>query len=64
MMSQNNISSPRRRSVGVRVGTITIGSDAPVIVQSMTNTDTADEVATAIQVAQLARLDSLLNQAS
>ncbi|SFL65609.1 (E)-4-hydroxy-3-methylbut-2-enyl-diphosphate synthase [Nitrosomonas communis] len=60
MMSQNNISSPRRRSVGVRVGTITIGSDAPVIVQSMTNTDTADEVATAIQVAQLARAGSEL----
>ncbi|WP_074903097.1 flavodoxin-dependent (E)-4-hydroxy-3-methylbut-2-enyl-diphosphate synthase [Nitrosomonas communis] len=59
-MSQNNISSPRRRSVGVRVGTITIGSDAPVIVQSMTNTDTADEVATAIQVAQLARAGSEL----
>ncbi|SDW40808.1 (E)-4-hydroxy-3-methylbut-2-enyl-diphosphate synthase [Nitrosomonas communis] len=60
MMSQNNISSPRRRSVGVRVGTITIGGDAPVIVQSMTNTDTADEVATAVQVAQLARAGSEL----
>ncbi|WP_074666363.1 flavodoxin-dependent (E)-4-hydroxy-3-methylbut-2-enyl-diphosphate synthase [Nitrosomonas communis] len=59
-MSQNNISSPRRRSVGVRVGTITIGGDAPVIVQSMTNTDTADEVATAVQVAQLARAGSEL----
>lgn len=59
-MSQNNISLPRRRSVGVRVGTITIGGDAPVIVQSMTNTDTADEVATAIQVAQLARAGSEL----
>lgn len=60
MMSQNNISSPRRISVGVRVGTITIGGDAPVIVQSMTNTDTADEVATAVQVAQLARAGSEL----
>ncbi|MDV6343821.1 flavodoxin-dependent (E)-4-hydroxy-3-methylbut-2-enyl-diphosphate synthase [Nitrosomonas sp. Is37] len=59
-MSQNNISSPRRRSIGVRVGTVTIGGDAPVIVQSMTNTDTADEVATAIQVAQLARAGSEL----
>lgn len=59
-MSQNNISSPRRGSVGVRVGTITIGGDAPVIVQSMTNTDTADEVATAVQVAQLARAGSEL----
>ncbi|SFI25496.1 (E)-4-hydroxy-3-methylbut-2-enyl-diphosphate synthase [Nitrosomonas sp. Nm34] len=60
MMSQNNISSPRRISVGVRVGTITIGGDAPVIVQSMTNTDTADEVATAVQVARLARAGSEL----
>ncbi|SDY56547.1 flavodoxin-dependent (E)-4-hydroxy-3-methylbut-2-enyl-diphosphate synthase [Nitrosomonas sp. Nm33] len=59
-MSQNNISSPRRRSIGVRVGAVTIGGDAPVIVQSMTNTDTADEVATAIQVAQLARAGSEL----
>ena len=32
----------RRRSVGVRVGPITIGGDHPVVVQSMTNTDTAD----------------------
>lgn len=60
MMSQNNISFPRRRSVGVRVGKITLGGDAPVVVQSMTNTDTADEVATAIQVAQLARAGSEL----
>ena len=59
-MSQNNISLPRRKSVGVRVGSIIIGGDAPVIVQSMTNTDTADEVATAIQVAQLARAGSEL----
>lgn len=59
-MSQNTISFPRRKSVGVRVGTITIGGSAPVVVQSMTNTDTADEVATAIQVAQLARAGSEL----
>lgn len=59
-MSQNTISFPRRKSVGVRVGTITIGGSAPVVVQSMTNTDTADEVSTAIQVAQLARAGSEL----
>jgi (E)-4-hydroxy-3-methylbut-2-enyl-diphosphate synthase len=59
-MSQNTISSPRRKSVGVRVGAITIGGGAPVVVQSMTNTDTVDEVATAIQVAQLARAGSEL----
>lgn len=50
----------RRKSIGVRVGSTVIGGDAPVVVQSMTNTDTADEVATAIQVAQLARAGSEL----
>jgi (E)-4-hydroxy-3-methylbut-2-enyl-diphosphate synthase len=42
----------------VRVGAVAIGGGAPVVVQSMTNTDTADEVATALQVAQLARAGS------
>lgn len=53
-------SSPikRRPCVQVRVGHVTVGGDAPVVVQSMTNTDTADEVATAVQVAQLARAGS------
>jgi (E)-4-hydroxy-3-methylbut-2-enyl-diphosphate synthase len=50
----------RRASVPVRVGTVTIGGDAPIVVQSMTNTDTADELATAIQVAQLAKAGSEL----
>jgi len=50
----------RRKSVGVRVGSTLIGGNAPIVVQSMTNTDTADEVATAIQVAQLARAGSEL----
>jgi len=44
----------RRRSIPVRVGHITVGGDAPVVVQSMTNTDTADELATAEQIAELA----------
>ena len=52
--------SRRRHSVGVSVGPVTIGGGAPVVVQSMTNTDTEDEVATAIQVAQLARAGSEL----
>ncbi len=47
-------SLPRRRSVPVRVGRITIGGDQPVVVQSMTNTDTADVEATALQVRALA----------
>ena len=50
----------RRKSVGVRVGAITIGGDAPVVVQSMTNTDTADAAGTAKQVQQLAAAGSEL----
>jgi (E)-4-hydroxy-3-methylbut-2-enyl-diphosphate synthase len=44
----------RRAAVGVRVGAVTIGGGAPVVVQSMTNTDTADVAATAAQVRELA----------
>lgn len=44
----------RRPSVAVKVGNVTVGGGAPVVVQSMTNTDTTDEVATAIQIADLA----------
>jgi (E)-4-hydroxy-3-methylbut-2-enyl-diphosphate synthase len=55
---------PRRHSVGVRIGSgqaaVTVGGGAPVIVQSMTNTDTADIEATAAQVAALARAGSEL----
>lgn len=51
---------PRRHSVPVTVGGVQVGGDAPVVVQSMTNTDTADAVATAVQVAQLARAGSEL----
>ncbi len=52
--------APRRRSVAVRVGDVTIGGGAPVVVQSMTNTDTADVEATARQVAALAHAGSEL----
>ncbi|MCH8505136.1 MAG: flavodoxin-dependent (E)-4-hydroxy-3-methylbut-2-enyl-diphosphate synthase [Ectothiorhodospiraceae bacterium] len=48
----------RRRSVAVSIGGVMVGGDAPIVVQSMTNTDTADEVATAVQVANLARAGS------
>ena len=48
----------RRTSVGVRVGAITVGGGAPVVVQSMTNTDTADFEATARQVRELAEAGS------
>jgi (E)-4-hydroxy-3-methylbut-2-enyl-diphosphate synthase len=50
----------RRRSVAVDVGGVQVGGDAPVVVQSMTNTDTADVEATARQVAALARAGSEL----
>src|SRR5690606_13494368 len=49
---------PRRRSVGVDVGGVVVGGDAPVVVQSMTNTDTADVDATVAQVAALHRAGS------
>jgi len=52
--------SARRRTVTVTVGGVAIGSEHPVAVQSMTNTDTADADATAIQVAQLAHAGSEL----
>lgn len=51
---------PRRQSIGVRVGAVLVGAGAPVVVQSMTNTDTADIASTARQVAQLARAGSEL----
>ncbi|CTQ56742.1 4-hydroxy-3-methylbut-2-en-1-yl diphosphate synthase [Roseibium album] len=51
---------PRRKSIGVPVGNVMVGGDAPVIVQSMTNTDTADADATVAQVAALARAGSEL----
>ena len=50
----------RRKSAPVRIGNITVGGDAPVVVQSMTNTDTADALKTAVQTAELARAGSEL----
>jgi (E)-4-hydroxy-3-methylbut-2-enyl-diphosphate synthase len=55
--SQNEIKK-HRSSVGVRIGQVSVGGGAPVVVQSMTNTDTEDESATVLQVAQLARAGS------
>jgi (E)-4-hydroxy-3-methylbut-2-enyl-diphosphate synthase len=51
---------PRRHSVAVTIGGVRVGGGAPVVVQSMTNTDTADVAATAKQVAELARAGSEL----
>ena len=50
----------RRSTVSVDVGGVMVGSGHPVVVQSMTNTDTADADATAIQVARLAHAGSEL----
>jgi len=50
--------APRHRTIGVKVGQVTVGGGAPIVVQSMTNTDTADAEATAKQVAALARAGS------
>jgi (E)-4-hydroxy-3-methylbut-2-enyl-diphosphate synthase len=49
---------PRRPSVQVDVGGVAVGGGAPIVVQSMTNTDTADVEGTARQVAALARAGS------
>ena len=50
----------RRKTVAVQVGDIVVGGDAPIVVQSMTNTDTADAEATARQIVELAEAGSEL----
>ncbi|HEU4669666.1 MAG TPA: flavodoxin-dependent (E)-4-hydroxy-3-methylbut-2-enyl-diphosphate synthase [Dyella sp.] len=52
--------APRRPSVGVQIGKVTVGGGAPIVVQSMTNTDTEDAASTARQIAELARAGSEL----
>ncbi len=59
-MSDTEQAFARRKSVPVTVGPVVIGGDAPVVVQSMTDTDTADVAATVAQVAALARAGSEL----
>ena len=54
------MASPRRKSVQVSIGSVRVGGTAPIIVQSMTNTDTADIEGTAQQVKALARAGSEL----
>jgi len=54
------MSEARRKTVSVDIGGVKVGSSHPVVVQSMTNTDTADPDATAIQVARLAHAGSEL----
>ena len=56
----SNSSIKRHKTVAVRVGHVTVGGDVPVVVQSMTNTDTVNVEATVRQVAELARAGSEL----
>src|SRR5690606_37776170 len=57
---RSTLSLMRRETVTVHVGGVPIGSGHPIVVQSMTNTDTADAEATAEQVAALATAGSEL----
>ncbi|SDX01130.1 flavodoxin-dependent (E)-4-hydroxy-3-methylbut-2-enyl-diphosphate synthase [Thiocapsa roseopersicina] len=59
-MSQIRFPIQRRRTVPVRIGPVTVGGQAPIVIQSMTNTDTADIESTVQQVADLARAGSEL----
>ena len=56
----DQLREPRRRTVGVRVGDVVIGGRSPIVVQSMTDTDTADVAATVAQVSALAAAGSEL----
>ena len=54
----------RRRSIPVQIGSVTVGGHAPIVVQSMTNTDTADIEGTAQQIkAQWGSLTALIERA-
>ena len=59
-MSENAAPAGRHKSIAVNVGGVRVGGGAPIVVQSMTNTDTADVESTARQVAALARAGSEL----
>jgi (E)-4-hydroxy-3-methylbut-2-enyl-diphosphate synthase len=60
MLAETAGPAPRRLTVPVKVGAVEVGGGAPIVVQSMTNTDTADIAATVGQVAALARAGSEL----
>ncbi|MFB3089841.1 MAG: flavodoxin-dependent (E)-4-hydroxy-3-methylbut-2-enyl-diphosphate synthase, partial [Gammaproteobacteria bacterium] len=59
-MLADSVLNNRRKSVGVKVGSVMIGGGSPVVVQSMTNTNTADAESTARQVQELAAAGSEL----
>src|SRR3954451_5712631 len=54
------MAAPRRKSVQVSIASVRVGGNAPIVVQSMTNTDTADVEGTAQQIKALARAGSEL----
>jgi (E)-4-hydroxy-3-methylbut-2-enyl-diphosphate synthase len=60
MSNMNSNSNTRRKTIAVTIGDITVEGGAPVVVQSTTNTDTADVVRTVKQVAELAKAGSVL----
>jgi (E)-4-hydroxy-3-methylbut-2-enyl-diphosphate synthase len=47
----------RRKSIPIKIGDVTVGGDAPIVVQSMTNTDTRDVMSTVNQIKELEELD-------
>src|SRR6202171_3140149 len=59
-LPQNDVAgpNPRRKTTQVMVGNVAVGGGAPIVVQSMTNTDTADVEGTVAQVAALSRAGS------
>lgn len=57
-MSSTRFPIQRRKTVPVRIGPVTVGGQSPILIQSMTNTDTADIASTVQQVAELARAGS------
>ncbi|MFK8026756.1 MAG: flavodoxin-dependent (E)-4-hydroxy-3-methylbut-2-enyl-diphosphate synthase [Gammaproteobacteria bacterium] len=59
-MQTNSTSDLRRKSIGVKIGDVTMGGDAPIVVQSMTNTDSSDIIRTSAQIADLAKAGSEL----
>ena len=59
-MSEALSTAPRRPTPTVKIGRVKVGSDHPIVVQSMTNTDTEDVAASVRQVAELARAGSEL----
>ena len=60
---QNDVAGPmgRHKTTQVMVGNVAVGGGAPIVVQSMTNTDTADVAGTVAQIAALARAPNRCN---